>query len=289
MLPGFRFLFAAIVLSMSVLVFGLGATALLRAAHEEFISSPSWRGIPETVFAQQAPSTKPMLALLTTEQPAPPMASDRAPAATATEPVTTPVPIAPETAMTSPENVSAAETAKPEVPPADVPAPSELPASTDSSAAAVATTIAAIDPAMRATSDAKLAATEPASPSFTLEKSAASEKSEPVAATDALSVPAAPSTAAAAGAAPAVDTVVAKLATLGDAAVASQRPKTEIESKSESESKSERLRRVAATKRLQARAAERRKIAQRARTPAPAATPAIEPFRGPYMAPFGGG
>ena len=288
MLPGFRFLFAAIVLSMSVLVFGLGATALLRAAHEEFISSPSWRGIPETVFAQQPPSTKPMLALLATEQPAPPMASDRAP--TATEPVATPVPIAPESAMTSPENVSAPETAKPEVPPADVPTPSELPASTDSPA--VATADATTDLAMPATSDAKLATTEPASPSFTLEKRATLENSEPVAATDAVSEPAPPaepSTAAAAGAAPAVDTVATKLATLGDPAVASQRPKTEIESKSESESKSERLRRVAATKRLQARAAERRKIAQRARTPAPAATPAIEPFRGPYMAPFGGG
>ena len=46
MLPGFRFLFAAIVLSMSVLVFGLGAAALLRAAHEEFASSaPLWRAL----------------------------------------------------------------------------------------------------------------------------------------------------------------------------------------------------------------------------------------------------
>jgi len=34
MLPGFRFLFAAIVLSMSVLIFGFGAAALLRTAHE---------------------------------------------------------------------------------------------------------------------------------------------------------------------------------------------------------------------------------------------------------------
>ena len=40
MLPGFRFLFAAIVLSMSILVFGLGAAALLRAAHEEFAANP---------------------------------------------------------------------------------------------------------------------------------------------------------------------------------------------------------------------------------------------------------
>ena len=53
MLPGFRFLFAAIVLSMSVLVFGLGAAALLRAAHEEVASTPLWRAVPEPKFAQQ--------------------------------------------------------------------------------------------------------------------------------------------------------------------------------------------------------------------------------------------
>jgi len=53
MLPGFRFLFAAIILSMSILIFGLGAAALLRAAHEEFASIPSRRAAPETIFAQQ--------------------------------------------------------------------------------------------------------------------------------------------------------------------------------------------------------------------------------------------
>src|ERR1700742_2216602 len=53
MLPGFRFLFAAIVLSTSMLIFGLGAAALLRAAHEEFASIPSRRAPPETLFAQR--------------------------------------------------------------------------------------------------------------------------------------------------------------------------------------------------------------------------------------------
>ena len=53
MLPGFRFLLAAIVLSISVLVFGLGAAALLRAAHEEFANTPAWRVAPEPKFAQQ--------------------------------------------------------------------------------------------------------------------------------------------------------------------------------------------------------------------------------------------
>jgi hypothetical protein len=54
MLPGFRFLFAAIVLSTSLLIFGLGAAALLRAAHEEFVSIPSRRPPPETMFAQRS-------------------------------------------------------------------------------------------------------------------------------------------------------------------------------------------------------------------------------------------
>ncbi len=71
MLPGFRFLFAAIVLSMSVLVFGLGAAALLRAAHEEFASTPAWRVAPEPKFARQnEPVTEepmPVLAILRVE------------------------------------------------------------------------------------------------------------------------------------------------------------------------------------------------------------------------------
>src|SRR5450631_3927289 len=64
MLPGFRFLLTAIVLSLSMLVFGLGAAALLRAAHEEFASNPSWHAAPETTFAQQGEATRPFLALL---------------------------------------------------------------------------------------------------------------------------------------------------------------------------------------------------------------------------------
>jgi hypothetical protein len=67
MLPGFRFLFGAIVLSMSVLVFGFGAAALLRTAHEEFASAPAWRPAPETRFAQNQENTQasqPVLALL---------------------------------------------------------------------------------------------------------------------------------------------------------------------------------------------------------------------------------
>ncbi|MBR1174859.1 hypothetical protein JQ617_12895 [Bradyrhizobium sp. KB893862 SZCCT0404] len=76
MLPGFRFLFAAIVLSTSILVFGLGAAALLRATHEQYVSAPSWRNGPrEQVFAQASEPAQPVLAVLRAEpdmaEPAP--------------------------------------------------------------------------------------------------------------------------------------------------------------------------------------------------------------------------
>jgi hypothetical protein len=69
MLPGFRFLLAAIVLSMSLLIFGLGAAALLRAAHQEFASIPSRRPPPETLFAQRS-DAGPTLAMLRVESSA---------------------------------------------------------------------------------------------------------------------------------------------------------------------------------------------------------------------------
>src|SRR5205085_2735570 len=75
MLPGFRFLFAAVVLSMSILIFGLGAAALLRAAHDQFASIPTRRILPEPVFAQQPAFTQPSetpaatLAMLRVEPP----------------------------------------------------------------------------------------------------------------------------------------------------------------------------------------------------------------------------
>ncbi|PDT89909.1 hypothetical protein CO669_14080 [Bradyrhizobium sp. Y36] len=69
MLPGFRFLFAAILLSTSILVFGLGAAALLRASHEQYVSNPpSWRNGPqEQMFAQAPEPAPPVLAVLRAE------------------------------------------------------------------------------------------------------------------------------------------------------------------------------------------------------------------------------
>src|SRR4051794_22424186 len=68
MLPGFRFLFAAIVLSTSMLIFGLGAAALLRAAHKEFASIPLGRAPAETLFAPRD-DAGPTLALARIEPP----------------------------------------------------------------------------------------------------------------------------------------------------------------------------------------------------------------------------
>lgn len=64
MLPGFRFLFSAIILSISVLIFGLGAAALLRSAHEEFANLPSRRATPSPMFARLGDDQPPTLALL---------------------------------------------------------------------------------------------------------------------------------------------------------------------------------------------------------------------------------
>lgn len=72
MLPGFRFLLAAILLSASILVFGLGAASLLRASHEQYVSNPSWRNGPqEQMFAQAPEPAQPVLAALRVEPVAP--------------------------------------------------------------------------------------------------------------------------------------------------------------------------------------------------------------------------
>lgn len=113
MLPGFRFLFAAIVLSMSVLIFGLGAAALLRSAHEEFASLPSRRAPAEQVFTRQNDPPMPTLALLRFD---PPVLDNKplenGPAAAASETVT-PAELAPDAAPAEPEKLAAL---KPEEP-----------------------------------------------------------------------------------------------------------------------------------------------------------------------------
>jgi hypothetical protein len=118
MLPGFRFLFAAFVLSTSMLIFGLGAAALLRAAHEEFASIPSRRLPPETMFAQQGDAGQ-TLAMLRVE----PSADEKAiepPAAD--QPAIDSASADAEKPATESEKVAALETATP----VENPAPSGM-------------------------------------------------------------------------------------------------------------------------------------------------------------------
>lgn len=84
MLPGFKFLVATVFLSISVLIFGLGAAALLRSAHDEFVSIPSWRAAQQPMMAPamdtarldtpRVDTSRPTLSLLRAEPPAPALA-----------------------------------------------------------------------------------------------------------------------------------------------------------------------------------------------------------------------
>lgn len=121
MLPGFRFLFAATMLSMSLLIFGLGAAALLRAAHESFASNSSWRAAPETPFAQRPDTTMPVLATLRVE----PNSFDKA-----NEPVAAAIPAPVDQPMSSGEparNDQVAALRPAEAPPLEPAKPTEQP------------------------------------------------------------------------------------------------------------------------------------------------------------------
>ena len=149
MLPGFRFLFAAIMLSMSLLVFGLGAAALLRAAHESFASNSSWRAAPEVTFAQRSDSALPMLATLRVDTPvvekapeqASPVASSVETSPAATAPATSEQVAAVKPLDAAPAETSASESAPPAMRPAENPPPAA-----QATAAVDQTTTAAITP-----------------------------------------------------------------------------------------------------------------------------------------------
>jgi hypothetical protein len=91
MLPGLRFLFVAIVLAVSMVIFGLGAAALLRATHEEFASLPL-KQMPEVTFGSREEPQQPTLAVLQVDTPAaePPAADAPSAAADGTAPAAPP-------------------------------------------------------------------------------------------------------------------------------------------------------------------------------------------------------
>jgi hypothetical protein len=276
MLPGFRFLFAAIVLSMSILVFGLGAAALLRAAHEAFASNPSWHMAPETMFAQQGEATKPALAMLRVEpqpaeqkpaeqKPAEQKPADNLPESAAPAETATIVPAPEQTAAVSapdeperiaalkPEESSPPEIAKPENAKSEIPA-TEIPAQSEAAPAQTATAPAPAD-------ETKMAATEQVVPPANDASPAASEQ---------ISAPASPE----------AEGAPAKIATFGG-------PPVTVETPPPAKVDNAKPDRSAIKKRLQARrAAQRRKIAARARVVArQAPQQPANPFAQPYPQP----
>ena len=261
MLPGFRFLFAAIVFSLSILVFGLGAAALLRAAHEQFASNPSWRGAPEIMLTQRNEASRPVLAMLRVEPPPAAQKPDNVPAASApAEPVVvaSPPEQPPVAAPAEPEQIAALkpdaasppEAARPEPPAAEDPAPVEaIPAQADAPAPAEPTRIAA--------TEQNLPANEAAPPAHETVP-AASEQ---------ISAPASPET----------EVAETKIATLGGPAVA-------IEAPPPAKAASDKPDRDVIKKRQQARrAAQRRKVAARARIAQQPLQPATDPFNQPTI------
>jgi hypothetical protein len=147
MLPGFRFLFTAIVLSMSILIFGLGAAALLRAAHEEFANHPSRRATPEPMFARLNDGPPPTLALLRVDPPVAENPAENVPAAVPQMDTDVPAPAGQnqDDGPAEPEKLAAlkraepmqVEAARPEVPAKE--ASAETPAAPAEAEAPVAT------------------------------------------------------------------------------------------------------------------------------------------------------
>lgn len=178
MLPGFRFLVAAIVLSMSILVFGLGAAALLRAAHEEVASRPSWRVAPESVFAQQNEVTQPVLAMLRLEPPEEPKAPEPIVAGDAPAELIAATPAEPEKiGALKPESSPPAETAISEMTVQDVPVQNNTAAAeADAPAPADETRIAAIEPIPSPANEAAPAGSESASTTVSQDTAIASTK-----------------------------------------------------------------------------------------------------------------
>jgi hypothetical protein len=245
MLPGFRFLFAAIVLSMSILIFGLGAAALLRAAHDQFASIPSRRGLPEPVFAQQptfarqseAPAAT--LAMLRVEAAVAEKTPDNPSAAV----ISVPVEPAPEAVPVPPIDTQQLAALRVDEPAPPEPAKPEMAVKPEPAAPAEAAPVQAATPAVA--DEINVAAVEQAASSVATEAAPATS-----AALEPVIVPPAPESIG----------ISTRIAALGSPAVTVEGPAT-------AKPKSAQADKSAARKRLQAkRAKERRRLAaQRAR------------------------
>jgi hypothetical protein len=147
MLPGFRSLSVAVILAVSMLIFGLGAAALLRATHEEFASLPL-KQMPDVPFGSQETVEQQTLAVLRIDTPAAEPPSDPA---EAQHPVTVAADAQPKSAAPSATDtapVTDAPSAATGGPP-----PAASPASSDSAPTPAADAIPAADAAVAKSSE----------------------------------------------------------------------------------------------------------------------------------------
>jgi len=233
MLPGFRFLFAAILLSTSILVFGLGAAALLRASHEQYVSNPTWRNGPqEQVFAQAPEPAQPVLAVL---QPEPEVTAEPTPSLRDQIPTIGLPANGPEQAATPTTETDVQPQVTEAVPEAQ--APTTEPATPEPTTEAAAPT--ATDTLTPADTTASIPETQP---------TAAATASEPAPADSSVAPDA-----SVAQASPALDAAAAKMAVLNDPAATKDTP-TKAKADIKADSK--------ATKR-KAKAKKRHRVVQR--------------------------
>ena len=273
MLPGFRFLFAAIVLSMSILVFGLGATALLRAAHEQFASNPSWHAAPAANFAHAADATRPVLAMLRVE---PEQKSDSGPVVGIAAPAESASVAPPPVSVAAPDGPEQMAALKPQETETSVPAaarPDAAMESTQPTEAAPAGAVADTTGNAAPEAETNVASTEPASPQ---PLPPANDALAIASGTAASEQPDAPATAE-------MSVAATKIATLGGPPVAIEAaPRPAKATAAEAKPDPDALR-----KRQQARrAAHRRKLAARARLAArQAQLQPADPFAQPSAQP----
>jgi hypothetical protein len=176
MLPGFRILFAIVLLSISVLIFGLGAAAFLRSAHENIASAPLWRPIEPPVTAR-VDLTQPTLAMLRLEPD--------------------PLPVTPSfKTEPAPAAIAPAETAAPGAPTASVEPAANPPA--ESKPTAAVTPAAAETPAQAVVTTSPGADVAAATPAPVVQEPAR-EATAPLVAADTKEAPAAPMVVAAIG------------------------------------------------------------------------------------------
>jgi hypothetical protein len=266
MLPGLRFLLAAIVLTMSVLVFGLGAAALLRTAHEEFASNPSWRAAPETVFAQQSEAARPVLAMLRVDPPVSDqkMSEAVAVAPAPADPVANPAAPSEQTAMIStpaeseagavlkPDDASPSQPAKPDSATLENPAQNEAARSEPNAAASLDASVPVAQPKI-ATIEQALSAANETAPAASETARAGSEPADAPASVEA-------------------GITSTKTAALGGASVIAETPSEKAAGAKLPGSA------------VKKRAARPRKIVRRVARPAPQQF--INPFAPPFVQPF---